>query len=53
MSTVAPYKLPKQENTKAEHSRNRMEKYSIKVSSFSRRPVDRKLSRHNLDPLLY
>ena len=50
MSTVAPYKLPKQENTKAKHARK---EDIIKVSSFSRKHVDRKLSRHNLDPLPY
>ena len=51
--TVAPYKLPKQENTKAEHCSKRMEKYTIMVSSFSCRPVDRKLRRHNQDQLPY
>ena len=53
MSTLAPYKPSKQEKTIEKHSRNRMEKYTIKGSSFSRRPIDHKLSRHNLDPLPY
>ena len=35
MSIVAPYKLPKQENTKEKHTTNKMDKYTIKVHPVS------------------
>ena len=53
MHVVTPYKQPKQEDTKAEHSKDENERFTIKGSNFFHNPVDHITCFRNLDPLLY
>ena len=53
MSAETPYKLPKHEDTKVEHSKDVKECFTIEGSSFSQSPIDHIIGFHALDPLPY